>query len=211
MKIWNLLFYVDLETSSKIKLICVPTQYYWSIPFSAVNSIFLKTFSCVCQIYVAEVLIIHFSNYYLLRILSPYEYWSEVSFGGSTPDLDPAPDPYLGCNFMTLIQGPPLSPAPVPSMSHLRSCGGQLRIWIQFQINIWVVHFDLNFHCIDIMLTLTYLQNSIFCPITLFQVVRFELFLHKQGLFFQIIIFSTNNLILSSKLNVLSHNSIPSC
>ena len=33
-------FYVDLETSSKIKLICVPTHYYWSIPFSAVNSIF---------------------------------------------------------------------------------------------------------------------------------------------------------------------------
>ena len=56
------------------------------------------------------------------------------------------------------------------------------------------------------MLTLSYLQNSIFCPITLFQVVRFELFLHKQGLFFQIIIFSTNNLILSSKFNVLSHN-----
>ena len=33
-------FYVDLETSSKIKLICVATHYYWSIPFSAVNSIF---------------------------------------------------------------------------------------------------------------------------------------------------------------------------
>ena len=78
-----------------------------------VNSIFccelhfFLTFSCVCQIYVDEVLIICFSNYYLLRILSPYEYWSEVSFGGSTPDLDPAPDPYLDCNFLTLIQGPP--------------------------------------------------------------------------------------------------------
>ena len=33
-------FYVDLETSSKIKLICFPTHYYWLIPFSAVNSIF---------------------------------------------------------------------------------------------------------------------------------------------------------------------------
>ena len=39
--------------------ICVPTHYYWSISFSAVNSVFL-TFSCVCQRYVAEVLIIHF-------------------------------------------------------------------------------------------------------------------------------------------------------
>ena len=68
---------------------------------------FFLTFSCVCQIHVDEVLIICFSNYYLLRFLSPYEYWSEVSFGGSTPDLDPAPDPYLGCNFLTLIQGPP--------------------------------------------------------------------------------------------------------
>ena len=33
-------FYVDLESSSKIKLICVPTHYYWSIPFSAVKSLF---------------------------------------------------------------------------------------------------------------------------------------------------------------------------
>ena len=68
---------------------------------------FFLTFSCVCQIHVDEVLIICFSNYYLLWFLSPYEYWSEVSFGGSTPALDPAPDPYLGCNFLTLIQGPP--------------------------------------------------------------------------------------------------------
>ena len=59
MTIWNKLFYVDLETSSKMKLICVPAHYYWSIPFSAVSSIFLN-FSCVCQIYVAEVLIICF-------------------------------------------------------------------------------------------------------------------------------------------------------
>ena len=51
--------YVDLEISSKIKLICVSTNYYWLIPFCAVNSIF-KTFSYVCQIYVAEVLFIQF-------------------------------------------------------------------------------------------------------------------------------------------------------
>ena len=66
--------------------------------------------------------------------------------------------------------------APVPSMSYLRSCegGGQLQIWIQLQIHIWVLLFYFYFHCIDIMLTLCYLQYSIFCPITLFQVVRFE-------------------------------------
>ena len=33
--------------------------------------------------------------------------------------------------------------------------------------------------------TLCYLQNWMFCPITLFQVVRFEKSLHKQGLFLQ--------------------------
>ena len=107
MKIWNLLLYVDLETSSKIKLICVPTQYYWSIPFSAVNSIFFHFFMCMPDTCRWGTNYTCFSNYYLLRFLSPYEYWSEVSFGGSTPDLDPAPDPYLGCNFLTLIQGPP--------------------------------------------------------------------------------------------------------
>ena len=32
--------------------------------------------------------------------------------------------------------------------------------------------------------TLCYLQNWMFCPITLFQVVRFEKSLHKQGLLF---------------------------
>ena len=62
-------------------LCCVlfPTHYFWSIPFSALNSIF-KTFSRVCQIYVAEVLIIHFCIYYHLRFLSPYQYQSKVNF-----------------------------------------------------------------------------------------------------------------------------------
>ena len=32
-------FYIDLETSLKMKLICVPTYYYWSITFSAVYSV----------------------------------------------------------------------------------------------------------------------------------------------------------------------------
>ena len=58
--------------------------------------------------------------------------------------------------------------------------------------------------------TLFYLQNWMFCPITSFQLVKFETFLHKQGSFFETIILSTNNLMSSSKLNILSHNSIPS-
>ena len=105
------LFYVDLETSSKMKLICVPTHYYCCIPFSAVNSIFLN-FSHVCQIYVAGVLIIHFCRYCHLRCLSPYEYQSEVNFGGSTP----SPDSYLCCTFSGSTQ----SLVPVPYMSHIR-------------------------------------------------------------------------------------------
>ena len=81
MTIWNLLFYVDLDTSSKIKLIFVPTHNYWSIPFSAVNSVFFH-FSHVCQIYVAEVLIIHFLQILPSKVLSLYECQSEVNFGG---------------------------------------------------------------------------------------------------------------------------------
>ena len=37
---------------------------------------------------------------------------------------------------------------------------------------------------IPVQTTLCYLQNWMFCPITLFQVVRFEKSLHKQGLLF---------------------------
>ena len=43
--------YVDQETSSMIKLIFVPTHYYWSISFYAVNSIFfLNFFMCMLDI-----------------------------------------------------------------------------------------------------------------------------------------------------------------
>ena len=73
-------FYVDLETSWKIKVICVPS-HYWSAQFSAVNSRFLS-FSCVCQIYVAEVLIIYCLQLLPSKILSPHEYQSEVIFRG---------------------------------------------------------------------------------------------------------------------------------
>ena len=50
-----------------------------------------------------------------------------------------------------------------------------------------------------------------FCPIAPFEVVRIETFLHKLGVIvFMMIILSTTNPMLSSKLNVLSHNSIQS-
>ena len=58
--------------------------------------------------------------------------------------------------------------------------------------------------------TLCYLQNWMFCPITLFQMVRIEKLIHKQGAFFPDSCFECNNPMLSSKLNVLSHNSVPS-
>ena len=113
-------FYVDLETSSKINLICVPTQYYWSIPFSRVNSIFCNFCSCVCRIYVSVELIIHFCNYYHLRFVLPYEnqIWSQF-------------------------------------------LGGQLWIWIQFQIHIWAVLFDLNLRstlALSLVLSMSYLN-----------------------------------------------------
>ena len=94
-------FYVDLEISSKIKLICVPTHYYWSIPFSAVNSVFL-TSSHVCQICVTEVLIIDFLQQLPCKVFNTIwvANWGRL-LGGWT--LDPAEDPYLGCNLLTLI------------------------------------------------------------------------------------------------------------
>ena len=59
--------------------------------------------------------------------------------------------------------------------------------------------------------TQCYLQNGTFCPIPPFQIVKFDKFLHKEGHFFKTIILSTNSAMLSSKLNILSHNSIPNC
>ena len=62
-QIWNLLFYVDLEIFSKMKLICVHTQYYWWILFSAVNSIsfyFLTHMLHICS---------WGSNYTFLKVL----------------------------------------------------------------------------------------------------------------------------------------------
>ena len=94
-------FYVDLETSSKIKFISVPIHYYyWSVLFLAVKSVF-NTFSCVCQIYVAEVLIMHFCILVLSKTFTTIWVPKWDNFGGLTPDPDPVP--YLGCKFSTLI------------------------------------------------------------------------------------------------------------
>ena len=69
MTILNLLFYVDLEISSKMKLICVPTHYYWSIPFSAVNSVFFL-FLNFFNMYARFMLFLHIStlDLYLIYI-----------------------------------------------------------------------------------------------------------------------------------------------
>ena len=157
--------YTDLEISSKIKLLCVPTHYHWSIPFSAVNSGFFN-FSCVCQIYVAEVLIIHFLHDYHLWFLSP-EYQSEIDFcGRSTLALvsslshlcslwwwgGSVPPPVLSLSHLSsLWWGSTL--ALVPSLSHLSSlwwwCGGStpdLDLDPYFGCT-----FYLNFHCTEII------------------------------------------------------------
>ena len=117
-------FYVDLETSSKIKLICIPTQYKLSIPCSAVKSIFLS-FSCVCQIYVAEVVIIHFFNHYHQKFLSPYDYQREVNFGGQFWIwIQLQIHVWVGLFDLNLGFSLVLAPALVPSKPHLTSLLG---------------------------------------------------------------------------------------
>ena len=137
MTIWNLLFYVDLETSSTIKLICVPPHNYGSSPFSAVNSVFLM-FSCACQVYVAEVPIIHFCNYYHLmfyhhmctNMRSIQEGFNSRSQSSSRS---------IFCLYLFDIN---LASTPA-SVQCLTLChgGGKLWIHIQLQICIWVVTF----------------------------------------------------------------------
>ena len=92
-----------------------------------VNSIFccelhFLAFSCICQIYVAEVLIIHFYNYYHLRFLSPYEYQSEVKFLRGQLQIWIQLHIHIWVVTFDLNLGPTPSLAPVPSVSHLRTC-----------------------------------------------------------------------------------------
>ena len=133
-------YHVDLETSSRIKLICVPTHIYWSIPFSAVNSHYFY-FSCVCQIYVAEVPIMHFFQLLPSKDFNHHmSTQSEVNccWGDQLPIWIQIPI-HIWVYFLTWILGPlclllwsywhltlahcgggsTLAPAPVPSLSHI--------------------------------------------------------------------------------------------
>ena len=83
----------------------------------------------------------------------------------------------------------------VPSISHLRLCGGQLQIWIQFCFHNCVVPFEDPLHlwlqshlCLTwdlvewsfwVPTMLCYLQNWTFHPLFLFISILFVLCLHK--------------------------------
>ena len=140
--------------------------------------------------------------------LAPVQSMSKLrSRGGLTPDLDPPLDPYLCSTFCGS------TPSPALSMSDPRSCWGPLSIQIQLKIHICVVlwgstpflapvtsmsHLQIRgintvsgsssrsiFYrwSFGIPTTLCYLQNWMFCPITPFQVVTIQIFIHKLGLF----------------------------
>ena len=102
MTIWSLLFNVDLETFSKMKLICVHTHYYWSIPFSPVKSIFYNFFTCMPHICSWS------TSYTSLQVQPSKDFstiwvtkWSKF-FGFSTPSPDPSLDPYL-CSILLSV------------------------------------------------------------------------------------------------------------
>ena len=114
---------------------------------------------------------------------SPISFSPEL-IGGSTPD------PYLWS-----------TPAPVPSQFHLRSLwwGVNSRSGSGSRSIFQLFIFYLNFHCIEIMLTLCYLQYSTFCPITPFQVITFKenpftnKALFRQSFWVQTILFYLQN------------------
>ena len=91
-----------------------------------VNSIFscqlfLYNFSHVCQIYVAEGLIMHFCNYYHLRFLSPYGYQSEVNFCAGQLQIHTWLQIHIWVEVFDLNLGSTPALAQVPSISHLSS------------------------------------------------------------------------------------------
>ena len=83
-------------------------------------------FSHICQIYVVELLIIHFCRHCHLRFLSSYDYQSEVNF--------------WGVNFISGYISSSNSIQPeliVQFQSHICLTigkGGQLHLWIHFQL-----------------------------------------------------------------------------
>ena len=118
--------------------------------------------------------------------LAPVSFMSHLSsLCGGQLHIWISSDPYLGCTFY-LNLGSTLVPAVVPSMSHL--CwlwGGKSTPDMDpaphqyLGCNFWP-EFSLYWYPVNPC----YLQNSMFCLITPFLVVGFEIFLHKEGLFF---------------------------
>ena len=125
-----------------------------------------------------------------------------VCVGGSTLYLDPAPDPYFyRWSFgipttLCYLQNWMFCPHNSLPSGHIWKIHSQAGIVFSRQ-SFWGPTY------------LCYFQNWMFCPRTLFHIVRFEKFLHKQGSIFEVIVLSTKMTILSSKLNILSHNPAP--
>ena len=95
--------YVDLENTSKFKLICVPIHYYCSIPFSAMECVFSYFFRCMLDICSWKTDYTFFATTTIYGLYHHMNTKVRSIFGGSTLVLDPAPDPYLGCTFFILI------------------------------------------------------------------------------------------------------------
>ena len=86
--------------------------------------------------------------------------------------------------FQTIIPSTinPMLSSKFNALSHNSVPSGQ--IW-KIPSQIWIIFSRQSFW---VPPTPCYLQNSMLCPITLFYVVRFEKFLHKQGSFFEMIV-----------------------
>ena len=95
---------------------------------------------------------------------------------GSTLNPDPAPDPYLCC---------PVRVNSISGSSHIyvspsdHVCVGGSTLYLDPAPDPYFYRWSFG-----IPTTLCYLQNWMFCPITPFQVVTFEKFIHKLGLLF---------------------------
>ena len=130
--------------------------------------------------------------------------------GGSTPDLDPAPDPYLGCTFwpefsLYWYYVNPMLSSKFNILSYNSSTWSDLNNSFTSRGNFfsgWSFWEPTTLCC---------LQNWISCPIMLFQVVRIEKFIHKQGSFFPDNHFEYLQHYVIFKIEHFPHNSVPSC
>ena len=120
MTIWNFTLLCRLRDFFKDEIgLCSYSLIIGQFHFLLWTPFFFINFSHVCQIYVAEVLIIHFYRYCPSKVFITIwvTKWGQI-FGmgsGSTPSLNP----YLCCTFSGST--PPL--APVPYMSYVRWWG----------------------------------------------------------------------------------------